>query len=753
MSPWTGRFKNMAHAFRFADDVIYGQAHLEPYRREDGEYVWVVAYSDPRLEDRARQHSKRPRRYPNPAPDLGFFGTEDQEGGLWIMTFQSSSAPSVESQTYHSVIEELDFGGPFRLWRQDPWFGALRRAGRTEAESAWGVRPPRDFSSLEDAKRAGEVPRAKYRAARGRTKGGARWTELRPSFAEQIRLFNPSGYFASGKPQQIELPGAEGFSPLLVEIRPKVGKSRPRLLIPAEAADPLFAAVEEAKEEWISGEDAIIEEAPELAEVPTPLPEAKPDPEDLSGRELGDVRAFSLGAIPGSSRQFLGLQLPTPIKVYRPGTKPGQCPQAAAAHYWIVAAGALHASHTRFFEKDPAYPEGVQERDYQRDKNEQTKVIEQGQCLEPAYLVNTNPDAVNGPPIAVRVEKQGANNDLLVVGGNSRVITLQRVLTDPEPGNKAEAYLVAILAFVERLGFEYLPDELVPWWNPDREGRSTAGKGITVKYQGPGFGAKQFGTETGPFVLVRVLDQTIPEEQLGEELGPLRELVREYNESLTQTVSPASLWVSLSNKLGPETLATITTLFPPDQTFNAYLSSSGSRQLVDELRRVGIINRRNASTYLGKSGLLNEDGKAFLARILIGKAVADPVLISELPLSLRASLAGAVPFILRSGIDGGPSWDLLPSLDAALRALLFMRQSGAKTSGEFFAQYDLDQQIPETPMVVALLDILLARSGKTQLQQGFRKYASAAASPGAEVPDMFGVQLSPVQILRQSFNL
>ena len=352
-----------------------------------------------------------------------------------------------------------------------------------------------------------------------------------------------------------------------------------------------------------------------------------------------------------------------------------------------------------------------------------------------------------------------------MVGGNSRVITLQTVILDPSSPELSSAYLAAVLAFVERLGLGFLVDPLVEWWNPGPEGKPKIGAAVTVNYGDSRL--TKFKTFTTGFILVRVLDQAIPEDQLAEEAGPLRELVREYNESLTQQVSPASLWVSLSNKLDEDTLAAIATLVPPGETFNAYLARTNSRQLIDQLRLVGIINRRNETTYLGSSGLLNEDGKAFLARILIGKAIADPVLIAELPLSLRSSLAAAIPFVIRAGAPldeggGGPPWNLIERetadgqirpLELAARALVSMRQTGAQTVEEFFAQHDLDRQIPEDPFVVALLSILLERSGKTQLQRGFRVYAQAADSPGATVPDMFGVVLDPVQTLRESFNL
>ena len=85
------------------------------------------------------------------------------------------------------------------------------------------------------------------------------------------------------------------------------------------------------------------------------------------------------------------------------------------AKYKLVEAQDLTPSHNaETFAPNPSYPPGVQERAYHNSKEAQARVIQQAQNFDARYLVNTNPDAVNGPPIVTP--------DGTVLGGNSRTM-------------------------------------------------------------------------------------------------------------------------------------------------------------------------------------------------------------------------------------------------------------------------------------------------------------------------------------------
>ena len=98
------------------------------------------------------------------------------------------------------------------------------------------------------------------------------------------------------------------------------------------------------------------------------------------------------------------------------------------AHYAIVDALSLIPSHDpATFKPSAGYPANVQERDYQHDKNEKLKVMDQVSHFNPAFVLTDNPDPVNGPPMIL------ANG--LVMGGNSRAMTIQTIYGRPPEGS------------------------------------------------------------------------------------------------------------------------------------------------------------------------------------------------------------------------------------------------------------------------------------------------------------------------------
>src|SRR5207244_6704222 len=78
------------------------------------------------------------------------------------------------------------------------------------------------------------------------------------------------------------------------------------------------------------------------------------------------------------------------------------------------------------------YAAGAPERAYELSTEGQKRVIDQAREYDPSFTVNTNPDAVNGPPI---VTKGG-----IVLGGNSRAMSTKLLYGgagDPGPYRQA----------------------------------------------------------------------------------------------------------------------------------------------------------------------------------------------------------------------------------------------------------------------------------------------------------------------------
>jgi hypothetical protein len=102
-----------------------------------------------------------------------------------------------------------------------------------------------------------------------------------------------------------------------------------------------------------------------------------------------------------------------------------QRPQGEPVRYEVVEAKSLVPSHSpESFSPNEAYPEGVQERFYQGQGEEQLKVVEGGAKLNPALLLANTPSPLDGPPIVTSGEKR------LVLGGNGRTMMIQRAFKD-----------------------------------------------------------------------------------------------------------------------------------------------------------------------------------------------------------------------------------------------------------------------------------------------------------------------------------
>jgi hypothetical protein len=357
------------------------------------------------------------------------------------------------------------------------------------------------------------------------------------------------------------------------------------------------------------------------------------------------------------------------------------CPVPAEAHYRLVEAERLIASHDpESFQPRADYPEGIQERQYHRDRGERDKILRQVGCFDASLLVNSNPDAINGPPV---VTTSG-----IVLGGNSRSMTLQRIYRTA-PG-KAHAYRSAVREAAAHYG---LRAELV-----DQVERPALVRVVDVGAAGP---------------------------------AELRELVRRYNEALTQALTATASQVAQGRRIGELTISALAATKIPDETMGEYLRSTRSRGLVRALQSEGVIRPQDSSAYIGPSGLLTDDGARFVTRALVGRVIADPGTLDALGSGLRDVLAGAVPALLQAAGQGGPSWDLSAPLAVAAGHVVAMHREGWRTGSDvdhYLAQASLFGEVRRLdPVERALLEVLLDRSGPRQLQTGARRYAELAS--------------------------
>ncbi len=364
----------------------------------------------------------------------------------------------------------------------------------------------------------------------------------------------------------------------------------------------------------------------------------------------------------------------------------------------IWEAGDIIASHDplRNFAKNERYPEGVQERQYHTDVNEQIKVKTNASRLNPTFLVNTNPDAVNGPPI---LTKSG-----VVLGGNSRTMSIiQAYNSIPE---KAEAYK------------QSLKDN-----------------------------AKRFGLTTGDInaferpVLVRVIDNNYDTEEM-------KKMSRYYNQNMTQGLDELAVGLSKANLVSQETLnlfaEAITQNDDEDMTLNKFLDTAGSKKLIERLIEDGVIETTSLSVYLNKkTGLLTQSGKRLVESVFRGIAIDDYDLLATLPAETLQKLDRCIPALAKVKARGG-KWDIMDKVKRALALVASLSKEKEKSPEPFLAQASLFDEWDNDKRDQQIVDIfrLFCYGTQKQIAEAWRRYAQAALSnpegtamlPGIEPP-------------------
>lgn len=375
--------------------------------------------------------------------------------------------------------------------------------------------------------------------------------------------------------------------------------------------------------------------------------------------------------------------------------------------YRVVDADQVIASHLpgRGFAKNPAYPEGVQERVYHVDKGEQDKVRGNANRFRPDLVHNTNPDAVNGPPVCTA--------DGVVLGGNSRAMSMQLLYAEGH-GEKVKGHLVEN---AHQFGID---------------------KDAVAKMKAP--------------ILIREMADVTSSSSKAE----LKDLVRATNESFTQGMDPRTMQVALAQKINDGVLSQLSNL-PTDTTLSDFLSAPRTgREFVAQLTAAGVVDRRNRSQYVRDDGLLNNDGRNLVERLLVGKMVPDAELLGELPNSTVSALARIAPYVL-SAAASNPQHDLTGDLRIALRTQVDMAYAGHKTLDEHLAQGRLrvgseailgDAPIAKSERARVLHDAL--RFGPLVLTRVMRKYAESAQFDRQGQIGLFGEPPSALSQLRQA---
>ena len=380
-------------------------------------------------------------------------------------------------------------------------------------------------------------------------------------------------------------------------------------------------------------------------------------------------------------------------------------PVPKTIRYRVVEAESVIASHLpgSGFKQNAAYPEGVQERIYHIDKGEQNKVRGNATRFRPDLVHNTNPDAVNGPPVTTA--------DGIVLGGNSRAMSMQ-------------------LLYAEGQG-ERVKDHLAET-------------------------AHQFGIDRAVVEKMRqpILIREMADVSSSSPKAELKDLVRATNESFTQAMDPRTMQVALAQKVNDGVLSQLSAM-PSDTSLSDYLSATKTgREFVTQITAAGIIDRRNRSQYVREDGLLNNDGRNMVERLLVGKMVPDAELMGELPNSTMSALARIAPYVL-SAAGSNPEHDITKDLRVALRTQVDMAYSGHKTLDEHLSQGRLkvgseailgDPPIAKNERARVLHDAL--KMGPLVLTRVMRKYADSAQYDRQGQMGLFGAPPTALEQLK-----
>lgn len=263
------------------------------------------------------------------------------------------------------------------------------------------------------------------------------------------------------------------------------------------------------------------------------------------------------------------------------------------AQYAVVPLHKLIASHNPFtWKENPEYPVGCQQRDYSRDTSEQQKVLNNAKNFDARFLLADVPTPDNGAPIV--------NEDGIVLGGNSRVMTLNVLNKQGE----YQKYLSKLWEYM-RQRKEYEDEDI--WFSRP--------------------------------VLVRVIDVPIHE---------CATFNNRFNTNFTQAINPVQKGVSMARQLTPEQLQEIGDMFAADDvTVTEMFSLMHTRtRLVRIFRDASIITDSNKNEWLTNTGDFTELGKMFVKDTLLGSVLPDKRYI-EAAKNYTDKILKTIPLMMR----------------------------------------------------------------------------------------------------------
>lgn len=399
----------------------------------------------------------------------------------------------------------------------------------------------------------------------------------------------------------------------------------------------------------------------------------------------------------------------------------------AEFQYQLIEAGDAIPSHDPVsFSKREDYPEGIQERIYHQDRMEQLKVQRNaGSAYEPSYLINTNPDATNGPPIVTP--------DGIVLGGNSRVMSTQLVhMRNPEGAKRYKEKLSQDAAIY-------------------------------------GFSQADIDAMSSP-MLVRVYE---PEQT---DRAHMARLVRAMNENKTQGMDERTAGRAAAAKVSQQTLKTLQRGLDSFQgfSFNRFMTrpSNALNAFKEALFKDGILNAQNTSQLIRtQDGTFTATGREFMQYMLVGYVVNDDRLLPNLDYATMEQLTVSLGKLAAAGVGESErkslqnaiaiynnviSRDLLPqkgkdiiskrnsAVDMVMLEEQELAYAGAGAEGSESDDLsvskipigEVKERVRKDPLASAFLKILTLNPGKATLEKTIERFIKLTEDTGQS--SMFG---------------
>jgi hypothetical protein len=371
--------------------------------------------------------------------------------------------------------------------------------------------------------------------------------------------------------------------------------------------------------------------------------------------------------------------------------------------YRVVEGEGLKTSHNATsFEPVAGYPEGVQERDYKNDKDAQVAVIDHTQNYDPAFTISDSPGPEHGPPIVTP--------DGIVLGGNSRAMSTMRLYG----ADGDSSYRAALMAKAAQFGID--PEQIAAMKNP---------------------------------VLVR--EVTDPPKTIQE----LRALGSDLNKVFTRELGEYEQAVSAGKRISQETLDFVANQLGEmgeGSTLRDLLRERGT-SILEKMYADGVIAPTERRAFIDdQTGALNERGKDFFERALLGAAIDDPLVLANAPRGVLRKVERAIGSIVKIKSQGG-DWDISDYLKQAIRDHITAARQGVDVK-DLYAPPKQQSFLVDTIVhywkwepphpIVEALSLTLDKNG-SEVKKEFENYAKDA------VPNLFE-KVDPWEAFNRNFH-